>query len=150
MSRSSIVVAAATSATSGQRRRTVDGRALVAIFLGGGLGCALRILLAEAVGDSSSWPWPTFIANIAGSLLLGYAITRLQERLPVSGFRRPFIGTGLCGGLTTFSTLQLEILLLIENGHVVLGVCYGLVSVATGLIAVHLATALARRSLVRV
>jgi fluoride exporter len=53
------------------------------------------------------WPWATFAANLVGTALLGYFVTRLQERLPPSTFRRPLLGTGLCGALTTFSTLQL-------------------------------------------
>ena len=46
--------------------------------------------------------------NILGAFLVGYFVTRLQERLPLSSYRRPLLGTGLCGGLTTFSTLQVE------------------------------------------
>lgn len=130
--------------------RRADPRELLAVFLGGALGCGLRALLATAfpVGDGS-WPWPTFAANIAGALLLGYATTRLQERLPVTAYRRPFIGTGLCGGLTTFSTMQLEIVLMIDGGHLALAAGYAAASVVGGLLAVHLATAAARRSLVR-
>ncbi len=50
------------------------------------------------------WPWTTFTVNIVGAFMLGYFTTRLQERLPLSSYRRPFLGTGICGALTTFST----------------------------------------------
>ena len=45
--------------------------------------------------SGASWPWVTFAANIAGAFLLGYFATRLQERLPLSAYRRPLLGTGL-------------------------------------------------------
>jgi CrcB protein len=92
-----------------------------------------------------SWPWATFVANIAGTLLLGYFVTRLQERLPVSAYRRPLLGTGLCGALTTFSTMQLEVLRMLDAGHTGLAVAYALTSIGAGLVGVFLATALVRR-----
>ena len=89
----------------------VDRRELAAIFAGGVIGALARLGLVEALAPTpGEWPWATFIANIAGALALGYFTTRLQERLPLSAYRRPFLGTGLCGALTTFSTMQLELL----------------------------------------
>ena len=70
------------------------------------LGVALRKLPAAP----GHWPWATFCANVLGALALGWFATRLQERLPLSAYRRPLLGTGLCGGLSTFSTMQVELL----------------------------------------
>ncbi len=124
----------------------VDSRELVAIFVGGAAGTLLRAALAETlVSDPSRWPWATFGVNIAGAFLLGYVATRLQERLPVSSYRRPLLGTGLCGGLTTFSTMQVEIVKMLGGGHVALAVGYAAASIVAGLVAVHVATALVRR-----
>jgi CrcB protein len=104
------------------------------------------VLLAQALPVSpGSWPWATFVANVTGTLLLGYFVTRLQERLPVSAYRRPLLGTGLCGAFTTFSTMQLELLRMLDGGRTALAVTYALVSIGIGLVGVFLATALVRR-----
>ena len=80
---------------------------------------------------------------------MGYFTTRLLERLPLSSYRRPLLGTGFCGGLTTFSTMQVETLKMIEHGHWGLAAGYTIVSIVVGLLAVYLATALVRRVRVR-
>jgi CrcB protein len=72
-------------------------------------------------------------------------VTRLLERLPLSSYRRPFLGTGICGGLTTFSTMQVETLKMVEHGHYGLAAGYIAASIAAGLIAVYLGTTLVRR-----
>lgn len=86
------------------------------------------------------------MVNIVGAFLLGYFTTRLLERLPLSSYRRPLLGTGLCGGLTTFSTMQVETLRMIEHHHYGLAAAYTLVNIVAGLVAVYLATALVRRA----
>lgn len=87
--------------------------------------------------------------NVVGAFLLGYFTTRLLERLPVSSYRRPLLGTGLCGGLTTFSTMQVETITMLEHGHLALAAGYTAASIAAGLLAVAIATALVRRAAVR-
>ncbi|HWF27615.1 MAG TPA: fluoride efflux transporter CrcB [Mycobacterium sp.] len=127
-----------------------DYRELVAVFAGGALGALARAVLSTLAGDdSASWPWPTFTVNIVGAFLVGYFTTRLLERLPLSSYRRPLLGTGLCGGLTTFSTMQVETLKMIEHGHWGLAAGYTVTSILLGLLAVHLATVLVRRVRVR-
>jgi len=80
---------------------------------------------------------------------LGYFATRLLERLPVSSYRRPLLGTGLCGGLTTFSTMQVETVKMLERHHYGLAIGYTVASIAAGLLAVYVATAMVRRVGVR-
>lgn len=127
-----------------------DYRELAAIFAGGALGALARAALGTlAAPDPARWPWPTFVVNLVGAFLVGYFTTRLLERLPLSSYRRPLLGTGLCGGLTTFSTMQVETLKMIEHHHWVLAASYTIVSIVLGLLAVHLATALVRRVRVR-
>lgn len=62
-------------------------------------GTLARAGVAEGVAS----PWATLLVNVAGAALLGYVVVALPAR-------RPLLGTGFCGGLTTFSTLQLEAL----------------------------------------
>jgi fluoride exporter len=127
-----------------------DYRELAAIFAGGALGALARAVLGTlAVADPGRWPWPTFVVNIAGAFLVGYFTTRLLERLPLSSYRRPLLGTGFCGGLTTFSTMQVETVKMLTTGHWALAATYTVVSVVVGLLAVHLATVLVRRVRIR-
>ena len=125
----------------------VDRRELAAIAAGGFVGAVARAGLADAVPHAAdAWPWATFLANIAGSLLLGYAVVRLQERLPLSAYRRPFVGTGVCGALTTFSTMQVEVLRMLDAHAYGLAAAYVAVSVAAGIVGVALAAGLVRRA----
>lgn len=129
---------------------SIDRREIAAIFVGGALGTLARAALSEAVSlPATAWPWPIFAANVVAAFILGYAVTRLQERLPLSSYRRPLIGTGLCGGLSTFSTMQVEILKMIQAHDWGLAAGYAAASVAAGYAAIHLATAMVRRVRVR-
>jgi CrcB protein len=125
----------------------LDRREFAAIFAGGFVGAIGRALLVEWLPHSpTEWPWPTFIANIVGACLLGYFMTRLQERLPLSAYRRPLLGTGLCGALTTFSTMQVELVDMLEQGVWGLALSYAAVSIAGGFLAVAVATNIVRRA----
>ena len=113
-----------------------DNREIAVVFIGGAIGTLARAGLAvAAVPDPGRWPWPTFVANIVGAVLLGIIGTRLAT----SDLRRPLWGTGFCGGLTTFSTVQVETLLMIERGHYALAAGYTCAGIIAGLAAVHLA-----------
>jgi CrcB protein len=96
-----------------------------------------------------SWPWATFTANLGGTALLAYFVTRLQERLPPSTYRRPFLGTGLCGALTTFSTVQIEAVSLARHGHTGLAVAYFAATVLLGVAVMFVVTKLVRRARLR-
>jgi len=127
-----------------------DSRELAAVFVGGAVGTIARAALGTlGVADPGRWPWPTFTVNIVGAFLLGYLVTRLLERLPLSRYRRPILGTGLCGGLTTFSTMQVETLKMIEAHHYGLAAGYTAASIVAGLLAVYAATVLVRQVRIR-
>jgi CrcB protein len=123
-----------------------DPRELAAIFAGGAAGTLLRALTSEALPASpGAWPWATLVVNLVAAFALGYAATRLLERLPPSSYRRPFLGTGLCGGLSTFSTVNVELVHLVRDGAWLVAVEYAGASVVGGLAALHLATMVVRR-----
>jgi len=124
------------------RRTPFDARELAAIFAGGMAGALVRVALAEAFPHArGAWPWTTFAVNLAGALALGWAVTRL----PPGSYARPFVGIGVCGALTTFSTLQLELLRMLDDGSWGLAAAYAVASIAAGLAAVRLGIAAARR-----
>lgn len=106
---------------------------LIAVFVGGAAGALARALVAEAVGshDPGSWPWATLIVNVLGAFLLGYVVTHLPRQ-------RALLGAGFCGALTTFSTMQVELLWMLDDGAIGLAVAYAAVSVALGSAAVAL------------
>jgi CrcB protein len=121
----------------------IDRRELGAIFLGGALGALARAGLAEGLPDPGvGWPWATFVVNVVGAALLGYWFTVL----PHNQYRRPLLTTGFCGALTTFSTVQVELLEMLEGGKVELACAYLAVSIAAGLVGVQAGTAVARRT----
>jgi CrcB protein len=130
----------------GRWRPRLDVRELAAVFAGGAAGALLRTWLTQRYPQGAdSWPWTIFAINISGAFALGYLVTRLQERLPLSSYRRPLAGTGFCGAYTTFSTLQLELVKMLDRGHVGLAAGYAAASLGGGLVAVHVASAIVRR-----
>ncbi len=118
--------------------------ALTAVAVGGSLGAAGRLALLEALPvDDGGWPWATLIANVLGSALLGYLTVRLTQR---PGDRLyPALGPGLCGALTTFSAVQIEILLMLDAGRESLAGLYLGASVAACLVAATTGARFARQ-----
>ena len=72
---------------------------------------------------------------MAGALLLGYFFALFRDR-PEESLRHPFLGTGVCGTLTTFSTLQLELYELVDGGYLGLAAAYCAATIAAGYLCV--------------
>jgi fluoride exporter len=112
---------------------------LLAVAAGGALGTLARygidLLLPQRPG---ALPWATLLINLSGCLLLGVLVVVLLERFPPSRYARPFLGTGVLGGYTTFSTYSVETALLIRDQFFVRAAAYALASVGLGLLAAWL------------
>jgi CrcB protein len=83
---------------------------LSVIAAGGAIGAAARYGTALAIPPRSGmFPVATFLVNIVGAVILGAVAALPAGWLPAHDLSRAGIGTGFCGGLTTFSTMSLEI-----------------------------------------
>jgi CrcB protein len=103
------------------------------VFLGGGLGAALRhgVNLISARLFGTAFPWHTLIENVTGSLVMGVLAGYFAFKAdPSSQHWRLFLTTGILGGYTTFSAFSLDSVLLYERGETVLAAAYVLASVA--------------------
>jgi fluoride exporter len=118
---------------------------LMAIALGGAAGTLGRAAVAYALPPASeAFPWATLMVNLIGSLVVGLVVVAALERVAPSRYFRPLLGTGLCGGLTTFSTFAVEADLLIKNGRAGTAALYVVVSVVGGVAAARIGMLLAR------
>lgn len=127
-------------------RSVRDPRIWLAIALGGAVGGTLRAALEDAAPAGDGWPWVTFAVNLAGAALLALVVVRLTERVAPTTYPRPFLGTGVCGGLTTFSTLQVEVVRMARDGRWGLAAGYLCATLACGLVVVFVVARLARRA----
>ena len=90
----------------------------VAIFVGAGIGGLARYAVggwAQAAAGAG-FPWGTLFVNVTGSLLLTFLYTLLEGTAAPPEWRA-FLGIGLCGGYTTFSTFSHETMRLLQDGE---------------------------------
>src|SRR5919205_4298439 len=108
-------------------------RSILLVFLGAGIGGALRhgVNVACARACGTAFPWGTLTVNIVGSLVMGLLAAWLafKVEVPWSQHARLFLTTGILGGFTTFSAFSLDAVLLWERGEGALSIVYVLVSV---------------------
>jgi fluoride exporter len=118
---------------------------LLAVALGGALGGLGRHALAEVAPGGQGLPWATLAVNIVGALAVGILATLIAEGRASSRYR-PFAITGVCGGLTTFSTVMTEVNLLVRAGCLPLACAYLTVTLLGGIAAAILGARLVRRA----
>jgi CrcB protein len=113
---------------------------LAAVAAGGALGAVLRwgIGVWMMGRTSSGFPWHTMLVNLSGAFLIGVLMTFAMEKGAVSGEWRLFLGTGVLGGFTTFSTLSYESIALMQSGLWGQGLFNMFGSAAIGLLAAWL------------
>ncbi|GGS26821.1 putative fluoride ion transporter CrcB 2 [Streptomyces aureoverticillatus] len=116
----------------------------VVVVAGAMIGAPLRYLTDRAVQarHDSVFPWGTFLVNVLGCLVLGL-VTGAVTAGAASSHTQLFLGTGLCGALTTYSTFSYETLRLTEEGARFYAAANVVASVAAGLGAVYVGVALA-------
>ncbi|MEU9132718.1 fluoride efflux transporter CrcB [Kitasatospora sp. NPDC048540] len=110
--------------------------ALLIVFLGGMVGAPLRYLTDKAVQarHDSVFPWGTLTVNVCGAFVLG-ALTGAAHAHGLPHNAMLLLGTGVCGALTTFSTVTFETVRLLEGGSLTEAGLNALGSLASGLAA---------------
>ncbi|CAL9649992.1 Putative fluoride ion transporter CrcB [Streptomyces sp. enrichment culture] len=120
---------------------------LAAVALGGGTGAAARY--AAGLGwpaGTGGFPWTVFWVNVAGCAVIGVFMT-VTDVWPVHRLLRPFFGTGVLGGFTTFSTFTVDFRQLAGTGHLPVALAYLAATPLAALTAVWLAASATRRVL---
>lgn len=92
-------------------------KSLLAVMLGGAVGCALRWLISLRFNSLfPNLPPGTLIVNLVGGFVIGAALAWFVKNPQIDPTWKLLIVTGLCGGLTTFSTFSAEIVVLLQSG----------------------------------
>lgn len=125
------------------RRAPPDVLAVIAV--GGALGTLARYGVTRAIPVAAgTFPWATFLENLSGAFVIGAFLTFVLERYPPTRYLRSFFAIGVLGGFTTFSTMAVEAVTLVKDGHAPLGIGYLGSSIAAGLVICYLGVVLAR------
>lgn len=144
--RPEVVDADANPAVPGQRGDWQNHRAVLPVIaLGGIAGALLRHLAGSAwPAPEGAVPWATWGVNVSGCLLIGVLMVFVTEVGGAHPLLRPFLGVGLLGGFTTFSTYTVEVNSLLLDGRAAVALGYLLGTVVAALVAVVIGVVLAR------
>ena len=126
------------------------GPVLGVIAVGGGLGALARYGLAQLLPTPpGGFPWATFVTNMLGCLLIGVLMVLITEVRSAHRLVRPFLGVGVLGGFTTFSTYAVEFHDLLRPGTVVVAFAYLAGTLVAALVATLVGMSLTRAVPVR-
>ncbi|MEU7141329.1 CrcB family protein [Nocardia sp. NPDC046473] len=121
------------------------GAVLAVIAVGGALGALARYGLTLAwPAPAGAFPWAVFAINVAGSFLLGALMVVITEIRPAHPLVRPFLGVGVLGGFTTFSTYAEDIRALLDPATVIVAAVYLVATLVVALVATTAALILTR------
>lgn len=132
---------------AGKGRRVLRHRwdVLLVVAAGGVVGSLARWGVGRALPHTAAqFPWSTATVNVAGCLAIGALMVVVLEVAPASRYLRPFLGTGVLGGFTTFSAYTLDVRALVVAGRPLAGVSYLFGSLIAGFAAVWLGAVLMR------
>lgn len=115
------------------------------IAAGGALGATLRWGVLGSVEPDGPFPWVVLAVNVAGSLVLGIAVGLQHGRDVHHALLRDFLGIGVCGGFTTFSTFAVDVATLARDGEQGVAVAYLAASAVGAVVAVVTGAALVGR-----
>jgi CrcB protein len=118
------------------------------VGIGGAVGTGVRYAVNQGLPATTGFPWSTFAVNLFGTLILGVLLDLLARRGPDTNNRRRLrllVGTGVCGGLTTYSTFAVEVDLLIRRHCHGLAAAYAIATVIGGLAAAAVGISVAAR-----
>lgn len=119
-----------------------------AVALGGAVGATARYAFALWwPTPPGGFPWATFWTNVVGCAVIGVFMVVITDVWAAHRLVRPFFGTGVLGGFTTFSTYAVDIQQLVDNGHPRTALAYLAATLCAALTAVYLAAAATRRVL---
>ncbi|EIC84541.1 fluoride efflux transporter CrcB [Serratia sp. M24T3] len=91
---------------------------LLAVFIGGGVGSVSRWYISLKLNPTSSLiPIGTLVVNLTGALIIGLMIALFNRMTQWDPVWKMLLTTGLCGGLTTFSTFSLEVVYMLQDGR---------------------------------
>ncbi|MET8082232.1 fluoride efflux transporter CrcB [Streptomyces sp. NPDC005303] len=138
-------------APAGPVRQSVwQGQApvVVVVALGGALGATARYALSlHWPTPPGGFPWATFWTNVVGCAVIGVFMVVITDVWAAHRLVRPFFGTGVLGGFTTYSTYAVDIQRLLDHGRPATGLAYLAATLLAALTAVWLASTAARRVL---
>lgn len=103
----------------------VDASVLAVVAVGGALGASARYGVSVWLpSPAGTFPWSPFTINVSGCLLIGTLMVLIGEVWSAHRLLRPFLGTGVLGGYTTFSAYTVDAHVLLDGGHARLGFSY--------------------------
>ncbi|MEV5892593.1 fluoride efflux transporter CrcB [Nonomuraea fuscirosea] len=120
---------------------------LAVIAPGGALGALARHAVQTALPTGpAAFPWATFLVNVSGCLLIGVLMVLITEVRPAHRLVRPFLGVGVLGGYTTFSTYAVDVRRTVEAGAPLTGLAYLVATMVAAVAAVAAGMWLTRRA----